>query len=315
MIQTSRLSPNAYGIPRFIHDWIYSFHMPFFFILSGYFFLTEKYTFVELINRKVKTILLPYFVFSVMIDAIRYFCFTLALKVPPPIPPRNIFLYGEELGATWFLYVLFITEIVYWTLSKIVKSDKLFAILIICLSLVSYWLYKCNIHFPYKIETIGMTLLYFWFGKQMAILNCRYSWIKNYVHNFLGGSFLLFFIGVDLAIANIINPPLNIRLNILGSYLPSLLLVFVGTLLVIQMAFLLEKNNFGKRFFKYIGEYSIVLIGFSQIVLQLLKVVFDEIHVSGMLNIAGRYALLWLILLLLIQVISNYCPIIIGKEK
>ncbi len=74
------------GIPRFIHDCIYSFHMPFFFILSGYFFLTEKYTFVELINRKVKTILLPYFVFSVMIDAIRYFCFTLALKVPPPPP-------------------------------------------------------------------------------------------------------------------------------------------------------------------------------------------------------------------------------------
>ena len=160
-----------------------------------------------------------------------------------------------------------------------------------------------------------MTLLYFWIGNQMSLLNKRQEWIKNYIHNLWGVISLFLLLAADVVLANVIVPPLNIRLNILGVHVPSLCLVLAGTLLTIQAAFLLEKNNLTRGFFKYIGEYSIVLIGFSQITLQLLKAVFDVAHVTGIVNVAGRYILLWLILLLLIWFTSTYFPVIIGKSK
>lgn len=303
------------GIPRSMHDWIYSFHMPFFFILSGYFFVSGKYTLKELVRRKVKTILLPYFFFSIIIDAIRYIGEALALKMPPPISPERILLYGEELGATWFLYVLFLAEVIYFCLCKTIRNNKVLAIFLVILSIVSYIFYKSEIHLPYKVETLGMVLLYFWIGNQMSLLNKRYAWIRDYVQNKKTVLIFVVLFVADIVLANLIVPPLNIRLNILGIYLPSLLLVVIGTLFTIQLSFLLERNILCKRFFQYIGEYSIVLIGFSQIVLQTLKAIFEEAHITGAINAIGRYALLWIILLLLIKVISEYCPIIIGKTK
>ena len=79
------------GIPRFMHDWIYSFHMPFFFILSGFFFTAGKYAFGELVSRRARTILLPYVVFTVIIDTIRYLGEAGGLKLPPPYRLRTSF--------------------------------------------------------------------------------------------------------------------------------------------------------------------------------------------------------------------------------
>ena len=214
-----------------------------------------------------------------------------------------------------FLYVLFFTVIAFYFIRIVFRKDSFLVFLLIILSFVSYWFYHNSIHFPYKIEVCGMTLLYYSIGCLLARVNKKYNLIKNYIHRYKEAMFFSLLLILDVALANVVKPPLNIRINRLGIYLPSLLLIISGSLLVLQMAFVVEKVVIVKRFFKYIWEYSIVLIGFSLIVLQLLKVFFAVIHFCDPISICCKYFLLWSVLFLLIRMVSVHCPFLIGRKK
>lgn len=58
------------GISQYLCDvysWIYSFHMALFFILSGYVFSVKKYhRYGGFLLHKLKTLIIPYFVFQVL---------------------------------------------------------------------------------------------------------------------------------------------------------------------------------------------------------------------------------------------------------
>ena len=48
----------------FIQKYIYSFHMPLFFFVSGYLFVKDKYSnFKRFLRVKTKTLMIPYFFF------------------------------------------------------------------------------------------------------------------------------------------------------------------------------------------------------------------------------------------------------------
>lgn len=49
-----------YNCPRGLQIWIYSFHMPLFFILSGVTLDIKKYKFVKFVKRKAKAFLVPW---------------------------------------------------------------------------------------------------------------------------------------------------------------------------------------------------------------------------------------------------------------
>ena len=50
------------NIPHSVTNWIFSFHMPLFFILSGFFFSSKK-KFYEIFKRRVKSLIIPYVFF------------------------------------------------------------------------------------------------------------------------------------------------------------------------------------------------------------------------------------------------------------
>lgn len=105
-----------------IHNWIFSFHMPLFYLLSGYCFNLEKYTDIkELAKSKGKSLLIPYIKFCM-----------LGLLVSILIPEwRNgirishilVDLYNGypasvNLTSTWFLISLFVCECIFFILVK-----------------------------------------------------------------------------------------------------------------------------------------------------------------------------------------------------
>ena len=49
------------SLPFEFRKWVYSFHMPLFFILSGYFYKSQKYGFTDFFLRKLRTLIIPYF--------------------------------------------------------------------------------------------------------------------------------------------------------------------------------------------------------------------------------------------------------------
>ena len=308
------------GLPAPIHNWIHSFHMPFFFIISGFFFKQGKYTFKEYFLRKTKTILLPYVFFAICDYLIRNGCISMGLEVAPPRSIYEMFVLGKDIGAAWFLLSLFFTEVLFFFISKLSNNKIVCFIITSVLFSVSYYFYMTHMRFPYKIEIWGATLFYYNIGYLVAQTSLKKRVSENC---FVGWKWQLLLVGMlvlDFFLANLIKPAINIRVNILGVHLPSILLVCLGSFLIFQLSHIIDEvdNLFVKllkMFFKYIGEYSIVLIGFSQVILQILKSLLSYLSISVVMATAIRYTLLWVVMLLLIAVFKNYMPILIGKSK
>lgn len=119
-------------IPHFAGRFIFSFHMPLFFFLSGFLFNGRKYPqFSVFLKHKAKTLLLPYFVFNLL--AYPYWIF---VEKPAPtykniwIPIKGIFI---SLGtdnwlihdyALWFLTSLFVTECIFYLILQLAQKDR-----------------------------------------------------------------------------------------------------------------------------------------------------------------------------------------------
>lgn len=47
-----------------LYNWIYCFHMPLFFIISGLFFQPKRYTIMEFLTKRYRQLLLPLIIFT-----------------------------------------------------------------------------------------------------------------------------------------------------------------------------------------------------------------------------------------------------------
>lgn len=113
------------GLPFTVKKIIYSFHMPLFFIISGYLF-NENYvysSFFVFLFKRIKTLLVPYYFFGVL--SIPYFLIYNFLF------SEEIFKFDVIVGfllgsrsklwintALWFFMALFICNILFWILYK-----------------------------------------------------------------------------------------------------------------------------------------------------------------------------------------------------
>lgn len=100
------------SIPKPVNSFIFAFHMPLFFIASGWSTSWEKYSFGKFFQRKVKTLLLPFVIYSIMVIAIAWW---IGYDV---INYRQVIAKGWQGYALWFIPVLFLALMV----SKLVMS-------------------------------------------------------------------------------------------------------------------------------------------------------------------------------------------------
>lgn len=308
------------GLPNCMHDWIYSFHMPFFFILSGYFFRSGKYNVKEYSIKKFNSIIVPYVFFVISIELIRLGGNCLGLNIPSPRSIEDVVVYGIDLGATWFLLSLFFTEIIYHLLDQMFKDKRWLFLLSVMSFCVSYFCYKAELHFPYKIEILGTTLFYFCLGHMLSLSNYREFISLNRFKETKWQLFLFVLLFFDFVFANLLDPVINLRLNRLGVHVLSVVLVVFGSFVIIQFSHLIDECNIKlisklKSFLRHIGEYSMVLIGFSQITLQIFKALVSYLDIPVWTAILIKYLLLWIVMLLLISLFKNYFPALIGKRQ
>ena len=118
-----------------VDKWIYAFHMPLFFFISGLFIerSASKSLKAFLVN-KLLTIAYPYFIWSILQELIRRL--TGVNSEPEPIVNIWRILY-DPVMQFWFLYVLFIFSLGYAILRKLGLSVKAF-VFVSCLLYVAH---------------------------------------------------------------------------------------------------------------------------------------------------------------------------------
>lgn len=108
--------------PKPIINYIYAFHMPLFFFLSGYVFSPNK-PFINYIKSRFNSLIIPYIYFSIISIALFYFLFDYNLIQMIKefiLSRRNYISYNVSL---WFLTTLFITQIVFYGFKKYINND------------------------------------------------------------------------------------------------------------------------------------------------------------------------------------------------
>lgn len=132
---------NGFFMGARLINFIYSFHMPLFMLLSGYFVSSKvlQGNFIKLIKNKAKQLLLPSLICS-FICCVYLFLF------------RDITNFRDEIiGNSWFLKVLFVYYVIFYLLKRLHINDWfLFAASCIVLFLVPYGsTLQINLLFPY----------------------------------------------------------------------------------------------------------------------------------------------------------------------
>ena len=236
------------GIPLWMKNAIYSFHMPFFFVISGL-----MYSPLKLYNKKVKDsiihetkkILYPYFVYSVVVLLFMSFYkdnFWIYLK--------EVLVNGWGFFPLWFVPVFYISRVVFLL---VLRLDKPFIFLFILLcALIGTWLSHMNILLPYNISSIPIAIVFIFIG---YFLNKIFFKINLYSTNkvwLIIISVLLFLIilwksqkyHLDMCINHII-PVLPIgALAIIGTLMLILVSLFMSKIYNFPILSLCGKNTF-----------------------------------------------------------------------
>ncbi len=123
--------------------WLYSFHVPLFFFLSGVTFHYESYQLKEFIMKRLKVLLFPFLIWAlisiVIFTIISDFVFVeSSLCFGKTNPFVNILMgYCDVNSPLWFLPCLFITELLMWFVIKIYyRIGKWFCLWVGLISLV-----------------------------------------------------------------------------------------------------------------------------------------------------------------------------------
>lgn len=135
----------------FYHNWlfefIYSFHMPMFALISGLFAQSSlKLTFGTLVNKKFIQLILPSLIWTILYILAVYFRGNNLLQINTLL---NLLLLNF-----WFLTALFVSYLIFYLSIKILKKEGL-ACILSCVIILTL---------PFKTQYISFMLPFFWIG-------------------------------------------------------------------------------------------------------------------------------------------------------
>lgn len=132
-----------------LFQWVYSFHMPLFFLISGYLFgLTNpierlnKTKWTDFMKKKFIRLMVPFFVIDTIIFIIKATLFSDGEMVQHPVELTigsylyNLFL--RPIGFMWFLPCLFMIFMMAFPLWKMVKQNHIGGGIVLIISVIIY---------------------------------------------------------------------------------------------------------------------------------------------------------------------------------
>ncbi|MFT0803629.1 acyltransferase family protein [Bacillus swezeyi] len=305
-------------------DWlktfIFSFHMPLFFFLSGIVYHDANMTFKSFLYKKMKTLLLPYFIFSVLAYLFwflveRHFQFSGSSDVDPVVPFKGIFYSVPDNymlthnPALWFLTCLFIVEILFFCMKKWLKERLIVYSVMLSAALGYYNDQYLEVKLPWNIEVALTAIVFYSAG---FFLRHRLKKLRHRKTVLLS---LLFFILVGYLQSR--NVRVDMRANEYGSMALFYITSFLGTAGAVFASFKLENV----KLLQFLGKNSLIILVLHYPVIRILKAViyyFMDISLDetyGSLLWSGMYTALTLLIMVPCIFMLNRYPVLLGRRR
>lgn len=245
---------------------IASCHMPVFFFLSGIFFLKsyDKYTTKEFILNKVRTLIIPYLIWSFVAFAENVVLLILNGNDRYVINEAyDIFVNSR---SVWFLVVLFLTNIYIYILFYLTKKNKIWSVILaIVFWVFSLFMGKISILSLYKFQWL---LPYFLLGIIMSYDNKIFDYLGKITNRNIIKQTIITIICVTVYIAsdllmcdeNLFDEfysSFNLSRNHIIYYIFLYLIGMVGIVTIIEVAAIMIHISKASSYFRSFGFYSI----------------------------------------------------------
>ncbi len=280
-----------------VNQIIYSFHMPMFFVLSGFIFKKSNLKFELFVVSKIKRLLLPTFIFFLLGTSV---LFLFSKNSYIAILKEFLFLEGmcPFNDPCWYFITLFQLLIIsyFLNLDKLPFLCKSFIIIISFI--LGFILYEFNIFIPFGINRTIISLVFFSVGSILGQAHREGTGIlKPYSKVLIIGCLMLWiFCGV------ILNRKVSFYYMSIGNYFYFIIAGVCGSALFIELSKQLQKAKRIKRFLIKTADNSILIIGTHYFV----KVVFEKIMSRFGLFGTWQYCLIVLCFSFVTILIYNY---------
>lgn len=220
--------------------YIYAFHMPLFFFLSGFLFSTKK-DFKDYLKGNLKSLILPYFIFNII-----SFLLNLDVVIQNKLTVLqildNITFFNSRISwnsSLWFFIILFLTKILFYVFSKICKdSYKTLSVPVLTTLIIGIILNVFNINLPFGLSIVPFAITFFYTG----YLCKNFKILEKIKLNFktLPVIIVLFIINI---LVSLYNTRVNMSTNIYNNYLLYFFNALTGIYLCIQLSNLLKNSK------------------------------------------------------------------------
>jgi len=223
----------------YLRKWIYSFHMPLFFLLSGILFSAKQESFKDFFFKRVRTLLLPYIIFAAISLALFISSYLIVSKINPNIMvdqnknfinlifgvfySKNVNNFLDINIPIWFITCMFIVQLFFFFFKKIIKRDVFIILLALITSVLSYFLFS-KIYLPWSIDTALIGVLFFSIGFGIK----KYDLINKITRSKLVLVFLSILTFCVTVFISQLNPVVIMAENIYGNYILFLISSDIG---------------------------------------------------------------------------------------
>lgn len=296
-----------------INHYIYSFHMPLFFIVSGYLYKSSSLSLTKYILKQIKNLLIPYVFFGAIFTA-------LFILLGHPLQWKSVFMnfYSSNhfpfdwCGAIWFLLAMFWVKIIFeFSIRLLNRKLRLIVwIMILCLGVVVSY---SKISLPLCLDSafIGCFLYVIGYGyrKNENVIRGRLNTSKSKICFMI---LLVAFSGVGF-----LNSAVNMRENYYGNFLVFLVTSISGTALWGLIFNYFKNNALLQRILIPLSNDSIAYMGINQFLIAIINVyMIARISSGGVVTLAKLIETIAVILIIMIvSVVMNksFLKIFIGK--
>lgn len=300
-------------------QYIFSFHMPLFFFLSGIFHKNYG-SYKIFFEKKVKSLIIPYFFFAITLFLFwliigRHFGESKIKNISVLDSLKGIFLGMDMLGVSsmdwgiilWFLLTLFIITNMYYFISKL-NNILLIIFINIFLGVIGfYYNYYKPSYFDIWHFTVALNAIQFYSmgvilkNRILDLSKISYKWIfllfiVSYVSNYYNGK-------IDMQ-------SLSYGRNIVLFYISA----FSGIGFII---FLIRNLEIYNRFLDFIGTNTMIILAYHNRCMTFIKFIFVIIGIK-IINDNTIYNVIFSIVQLIlcipiIIVLNKYFPNFVGK--
>lgn len=242
---------------------IFSFHMPLFLILSGYFYKSTP-CWKSFITKQLKSLMIPY----ICAIGIQYFLMILlgewtvenavvtgilSAVVGLSYTSKISFGMAQGTGVLWFLPLLFIIRIIFRFINEYTKDNVILNIMItISITFSGYWLGKSGYWLPFSLDVAMYSMCFYGMGHFFAKYNLVDK-VCNDVRNIVCLMFVLV-LGIYQSLS------LELAVRHYPGILTCILVAVSGSFLSIYICKQICKARIAKTILTWYGKRTVLIL-------------------------------------------------------